>query len=262
MTATMRWIGNDGRLVTFEDRRPGAKAADPAPVVTLPFTMTEVAGHEARHAAVGGLFDFKMVEARADAPDDTCLGHVLFDHSGEQWDRMRTAEMAVVLLAGGLGEKTWPPAWPPRATAFEGDERDLAELIARLELSEKQWHGLIGVAQKIVAHPCVKKLEERYALLLGMGMTLTAPMLEDGYKAVALEAANAPATREHARQVERHRKWMTDCLRAGDEYDDEQRAQQAADDLRRRSLQVAAEVERWAAPKRYNPKARRYKSAA
>src|SRR5688572_26785431 len=97
-----------GQLITFRDCRPEAQAqARPreqqdaarvsglvAPRISV--TMKEVAAHEARHAAVALFFEFNVIEARADAPGGKSLGHVLFDHSGEQpWDPLRYAAALV-----------------------------------------------------------------------------------------------------------------------------------------------------------------------
>ena len=121
------------RLITFRDCRPQAQARptehqDAARVSGLItprilVTMQEVAEHEARHAAVALFFGFNVIEARADAPAGKALGHVLFDHSGEQpWDRLRYAAALVTLVAGGLGEKGWPPVWPLDPNGGEDDE--------------------------------------------------------------------------------------------------------------------------------------------
>ena len=140
-----------GEQFTFQDVRPGAKTlepAEPAEPFTFPVTMQQVAGHEGRHLACGSLFDFRMSEARADIPDESCYGHVIFDHAGEQWDRLRCAEMAVTLLVGGIGEKdlNWPPTWPLNPNSTISDERNLAVVVERMRINEKTWNGLVDIA--------------------------------------------------------------------------------------------------------------------
>lgn len=79
-----RWIGPRGELITFQDVRPGklaeaeAKAVAPIDVPTV----VEVAGEEARHASVGGLFGFKITSASADVPEPGAWGHVAFVGKG------------------------------------------------------------------------------------------------------------------------------------------------------------------------------------
>ena len=151
-------------------------------------TMQQVAEHEARHAAVALFFGFNVIEARADAPTGKSLGHVLFDHSGEQpWDRLRYAAALVTLVAGGLGEKGWPPAWPLDPNGGEDDERQLAAIVGRLELNEKQFNGLVGVTRSIVGHPFIKRLQDAISTPLSIGMTLKRPMLKVMYEVTERE---------------------------------------------------------------------------
>jgi hypothetical protein len=121
--------------------------------------MSEVAGHEARHAVCAALFDFTMLEIRADMPNDKCYVHVTFDHSGEKWDRLHLAEFMVVHLVGGLGDKNWPPPWPPRHDGPEADEQNLAAIVRQLGLTEKQWDGLIRVATMIATNKSIRAAE-------------------------------------------------------------------------------------------------------
>jgi hypothetical protein len=217
--------------------------------------MQEVAGHEARHAAACLIFGFKTVEARADIPASDRYGHVLTDHEGEQWDRMRIADLFMTILVGGIGEKNWPPPWPLNPGGAEQDERQLLDLANRLQLTEAQWKGLVKVAHWLVMQPAFKAIERRIDTLLGCGLTLRRKQLEDIYRAAAEELRpRTPAELDYAEQVARHRDWMIGVLTAGAEYHDKQAKEKAARDLRRRSLQLAA---KYSPPATTKPRMRR-----
>jgi hypothetical protein len=170
-----QWQHPQHGSITFEDRRPNKRRQQHPEPLRLEFSMAEVAGHEARHAACAALFDFKAIEASAAMPANACYGHVLFALEDEQWTRMRLGEIAVTLLVGGLGEKGWPPAWPPNPIGMEHDEGKLAYVVERMQLSEKAWNGLVDIARMITKDPAFKKLEGRYQVLLSEGLTLNAP---------------------------------------------------------------------------------------
>jgi hypothetical protein len=251
-----------GEQFTFQDCRPGAKAAsqaaEPAESFTFPVTMQQVAGHEGRHLACGSLFDFKMSEARADIPDESCYGRVIFDHAGEQWDRLRCAEMAVTLLVGGIGEKDlkWPPTWPLNPNSTISDERNLAVVVERMRINEKTWNGLVDIAHWLIKQPTFKRIENRYGALLGCGLTLNRNMITDIYKSIERETAeeaeaeaerNRPRTQHEIDAAEmraQHRQWMTGVLEAGVAYAEEQAEEKAARDLRRRCDQTTSRLER------------------
>ena len=249
-----------GTPITFEDRRLGAKTATPAETKAaepfrLPLTMQEVAGHEARHAAACPIFGFRTIEARADIPNSKSYGHVVTDHTDEKWDRMRTAELFMTILVGGLGEKGWPPSWPLNPRGAEQDERQLHDLANRLHLTEQQWKGLVDVAEWFVKQPMFKAIEQRIDTLLGLGLTLKHNQLKDIHRAAVDEIR--PRTQDeldYAEQVARHRDWMTGVLTAGAEYQQAEADRRAAEDLRRRSLQLAAE---YAEPPATKPLVRR-----
>jgi len=220
---------NTGVTITFEDRRPSVKAAEPDVDTLAAFdliakAMADTPGHEGRHAAVAMVFGFKTVEAHAAFPnEDGTLGYVLLDSAGEQADRMRLAEQAVVLLAGPIGEKAGPPAWPPRSDDGSSDEKALADIVRRLDLNEKQWNGLVDIARTVTRHLGVKRVADRIGVMLEQGVTLDGRMLKDIHDAVwrEIEEQNKPPTQaeiEHAEQVAQHRQWMTDTLAAGVEY--------------------------------------------
>jgi hypothetical protein len=257
MTLT-KWRQPNGTTVTFEDRRPDAKTADPdnetlaATFEIITTAMADTPGHEGRHAAVAMLFDFKTVEAHAAFPsEDGILGRVTFDFTDEAWDRMRLAEEAVVLLAGPVGEKAGPPAWPPRVDdgmAGYSDEKQLAHIVHRLKLNEKQYNGLVDIARTITRHPGIKRVEERIGTLLSCGLTLNGRMLKDLHDSAWREIAeeNRPCTQEELEDAElreHFRGWMTSRLEDGARYYDEQAKEKAARDLRRRCDQLAREVE-------------------
>lgn len=201
MTARMRWRSASGQLVTFEDRRPEAVAAAEreaeemsgkgtvtlpakvAPLFDFKALLDEVIGHEARHAAVAAFFDFKVLEARADGPSPDSLGWVAFDHEDEEWTPDRLAEFGMTLIAGGLGEKAWPPNWPPNANSEIADERALARVAAAIPLDETSYLRLIGLAKAIVAHPQMRAIEERIKSVLPF-VTVTGPMVRDAFDGV------------------------------------------------------------------------------
>lgn len=116
--------------------------------------------HEARHAVLGELFQFKISEARADYPTDFLNGRVLFDTGDEEWTPLRAAEMAMVILAGpAFDGKSWPPTWPLDHHGCR-DERQLAGIAAELELSERQWDGLVDITRWLVQHPVLQAAEK------------------------------------------------------------------------------------------------------
>jgi hypothetical protein len=265
-SALVKWNMPDGTPVTFQDVRPGANTPEPDNSDTLAVTfeiitkaLAETPGHEGRHAAVGMLLDFKTVKAQAALPaEDGILGCVTFDYSGETWDRMRLAEDAVVLLAGPIGDKAGPPAWPPRSDdgmAGYSDEKALAEIVRRLDLNEKQYDGLVDIARTITRNPGIKRVADRIETLLNCGLVLTSRMLEDIHDAAWRETAEeaqaeaernrsrTPAEIEDAELREQHRQWMTGVLDDGITYHQQRAEEQAARDLRRRAMQLAAEVE-------------------
>ena len=222
-----------GVTITFEDRRPGGKTAEHDVDTLAAFdiiakAMADTPGHEGRHAAVAMLFGFKTVEAHAAFPtEDGTLGYVQFDFAGEQADRMRLAELAVVLLAGPIGEKAGAPSWPPRSDddgiAGHSDEQALADIARRLDLNEQQWNGLVDIARTITRHLGVKRVAKRVGVMLEHGVTLDGRMLKDIHDGAWREIAeeNRPPTQaelEHAEQVAQHRQEMTDTLAAGVEY--------------------------------------------
>ena len=216
----------------MEDRRPGGKTAEHDVDTLAAFdiiakAMADTPGHEGRHAAVAMLFGFKTVEAHAALPtEDGILGYVQFGFAGEEADRMRLAEQAVVLLAGPVGERAGPPTWPPRsddAVAGDSDERALADIVCRLDLNEQQWNGLVDIARTITRHLAVKRVADRIGMLLEQGVTLDDRMLKDIHEGAWREIAEenrtpTPAETEYAEQVAQHRRRMTDALTAAEEY--------------------------------------------
>ena len=53
---------------------------------------------------------------------------------GDEWRRFME-----MILAGGIGEDAWPPAWPPNPDSNDQDERQLATLAKSTGLDEAGW---------------------------------------------------------------------------------------------------------------------------
>jgi hypothetical protein len=123
-------------------------------------------GHEARHAAVASLFEFNITNVRADWPEPDVIGRIEFDHAGEDWDRLRLAELFVTTAAGAMGEPNWPPAWPPSAHSLNTDEQTLACIAERLDLDQRKYSALTAVARKMVEHPAIRAAETAISDLL------------------------------------------------------------------------------------------------
>jgi hypothetical protein len=257
-TGLVKWQHPTMGEITFQDVRPGVKTIEPDNDTLAAFDIiskafAETPGHEGRHAAVAMLFDRKTVEARSAFPDeDGVLGYVQFDFEGERWDRLRLAEQAVILLAGPIAEKTGPPAWPPRSDdgmkGYNSDEKELAHIVQRLNLTEQQYAALVDLTRTITRHPGIKRVEERISTMLGLGVTLNRKQLEDIHDSAWREFTeeNRPRTQDElddAELREQHRHWMTGVLEAGLEYAEEQAKEKAASDLRRECDQLAAEFE-------------------
>lgn len=150
--------------------------------------------HEARHAGMASLLQFRMTEVRADYPDKDHLGRVRLDLDGENWTSLRSAEFLTVLLAGG------PPAWPPRAAAPTLEERRIAELADLLNLNEKRYDALVDVTRKALEHPG-----------MAAGVSTIETMLQfkvlDGLEAERLwQIAFEQTMREHAHEADPHYK--------------------------------------------------------
>jgi hypothetical protein len=131
--------------------------------------LTELVGHEARHTCLGVFHEFKVQNVRTDWPEPDIQGCCEFDHAGETWDRMRLAEYFVVVAGGSEGEKHWPPAWPPSLRHPRSDEASLARICRLLNLDERQYFALIGIARDLVQHPAMKAAEGALSALLEHG---------------------------------------------------------------------------------------------
>jgi hypothetical protein len=123
-------------------------------------------GHEARHASVAALLEFDVASVRADWPEPTIAGRVSFDHSSEVWDDLRLAQFFIVAAAGPMGDKGWPPAWPPSLSNPGSDEYSLARICQLLNLDERRYRALTAVARKTVEHPAVRRAESALSTLL------------------------------------------------------------------------------------------------
>lgn len=259
----VRWNMPDGTPVSFRDCRPGATTAEPddsagtlAAFEIITKAMGEAPGHEGRHAAVAMLFDLPVVEAHAGFPaEDGILGHIKFGHDTQPLDRMRLAEHAVTLIAGPLGDKTGAPVWPPRSDdgmAGYSDEKALADIVRRLNLNQRQYEGLVDVARTITSHPGIKRVEAWIGTLLNCGLTLSAKMLTDIHESAWREIAEETRPRtqdelEYAELREQQRSWWTNYLSEAADYHERQADEKAARDLRRRAMELAAEIEQQSA---------------
>jgi hypothetical protein len=160
MTGLVKWNHPQLGQITFQDCRPGAKTAEPdnntlAALGVIHKALAETPGHEGRHAAVTMLFGLKPIEAKAAFPgEDGTLGYVQFDYTGETWTRMRLAEYMVGLIAGPLGEKAGAPQWPLRGGEGGSDEEALARVADQLQLNQKQYEGLVDVAEAVRSSVC------------------------------------------------------------------------------------------------------------
>lgn len=261
------WYNERGQTVTFMDRRSGAHTTKTAPAQpcgqddtiaeqlskSLP-DRTAVAGHEARHAAIGELMGFKISHARSDLQRDDRVGEVNFDLTSESWTRLRGAEFFVMAAAGGLGDrslKSWPPTYPPRRTKAAGgnDENLMAIVVDALELSERQYHGLLDVARMLIDHRGIRHATKYMETLLHNDVVLTGPMIKDalrsGFKTMQDEVeqerlANDPAERrrraEHDAIRDEWRTYFTSHMKASEEY-------AAANELRERSMRIAKQYD-------------------
>jgi len=258
MTGLVKWNHPQLGQITFQDCRPGAKTAEPDNNTLAAFgiiskALAETLGHEGRHAAVAALFGRKLTEARAAFPgEDGVLGHVLYEHHGGPPDRMTLAEEAVILLAGPVAEKTGPPAWPPRSDdgmkCDNSDEKELARIVQRLNLNEKQYAGLVDVARMVTSHPGSKRVEERIGTMLGCGLTLNASMLKDIHEGAWREFAEEtrPRTQQELdddRVRQETRQWMNDYMAGYDEYVKQQAEDEHAKALRRECDRITREFE-------------------
>jgi HK97 family phage prohead protease len=159
-------------MVTFQDRRPAPPA--PEPPAALPFTVADVAGHEARHAAAALLMGMRVTEARADWPEAKTLGYVRFAGADVR-------DVMVCTLVGAMGDESmktaWPPAWPLNPDSKIGDERDLAKHAADIVLTEHGYNRLCDDARRLSTDPTFLKLEGTLSTFMEHGVVLTEPMM-------------------------------------------------------------------------------------
>jgi hypothetical protein len=123
-------------------------------------------GHEARHAVLGVFHEFGIQSVRADWPKPDIPGSCEFNHAGEVWDAMRLAELFITVAGGPVGEKGWPPAWPPSLRHPGSDEYALARLSQLLNLNAQKYFALIGIARDLIQHPAMKAAERALSILL------------------------------------------------------------------------------------------------
>jgi hypothetical protein len=129
-----------------------------------------IAAHEARRASAGLLLGLRTTEARADNPDPAADGHVRFKVDWQDPEDVR--RFAIATLAGRCPDDDWPPEWPPSPNAATGDERQLAALVAGLELDRRSWGELITETYRLWSTPEFDRLERGLTQLLEEGHVL------------------------------------------------------------------------------------------
>ncbi len=135
-------------------------------------TVSDIAAHEARHAAAALALDVPLVEAAVN-PDGG--GYVLPDW--DLGDRDRIRDHARMILAGRLGGRGWPPAWPSKS-ATTRDERQAAVLADHLGLGQAGWDDLVAEAWALSDTSEFRRLETGIEYLLAEGHTLDGPTLK------------------------------------------------------------------------------------
>lgn len=254
---TQKWQHPTMGEITLTDRRSSATTApvdvrDTPEYKHLAEEMATTPAHEARHAAVSLFWDFKTVQARADLPEDHILGNVTGDFSGETWTRARLAEYMSTIIAGPLGDKSGPPAWPLRLddgmASEHSDEKTIARIAADLKLNQKQYEQIVEITRTILENPGVKRAIGHIETLLDVAGVVDGRMLRDLYKSgvqngyeEALLNATPPTTEEleHRVKVEEHRAAMSAYLEACDWY----RKEEADKALRRKAERLIREIE-------------------
>jgi HK97 family phage prohead protease len=133
--------------------------------------------HEAGHCAAGMLTGLDVHQAQAayhtldefeNGDPESAAGAVLFRGGGD------ARAIAIMTIAGPLNEDrpNWPPRWPLTAAPTTPDEKQLAELVKRLDLDRAGYDALVSDALDLacsrefnrLAAVIADQLEQHHAL--------------------------------------------------------------------------------------------------
>ena len=145
----------------------------------------KLAQHEAGHAAGALLGGLTISEAAArfasfasflqepDDPDEAA-GEVVIETSGVRDDPDRMRALAIAVLCGPLCEGKAAPTWPLSLAPMSSDERQVGDLVRRLDLDQRGYAALVQDAHELVCsrefdrlHVVVAELLERHGSLAG-----------------------------------------------------------------------------------------------
>jgi hypothetical protein len=131
-------------------------------VTTLP-SPTEIARHEAAHAAAFCLLGLVPLCVRVDLPTPTLAGSVKLDWERHDPSRDVLRKVLVATLMGPLQDGTHVDDWPVNPAEWDGGaERDadvIAFLIDTLELDEVDWRYDVFKAQRLGCRRDFRRLQ-------------------------------------------------------------------------------------------------------